>query len=113
MTNDTKPPRVFVTQEVRTGRIDYTPAKEFGKVHFCTIMDFSAESGSLLNNVIVDEIRMKLADFDAVNDYMVTSGSPLVIAAAFMILRERTSTVRVLRWSNRDFKYQEVIINLL
>lgn len=105
--------RVFVTQEVRTGRIDYSPARQYGKVVFCTILDFSPEDGSIMNKVIIDELRGKLKDFDPAADFIVTSGSPLVIAAVFMILRERTHMVRVLRWSNRDLVYQEVAINLL
>lgn len=106
------PPRVFVTQEVRSGRIDYTPAAAFGAVKFCTIMDFSPMDDSMQNNVLVDELRSRLRDFNPESDFIVTSGSPLVIAAVFMILRERTATVRVLRWSNRDHIYQEVTINL-
>lgn len=108
-----KSPRVFVTQEVRTGRIDYSPARKYGQLTFCTIQDFSPENDSIINKVLIDELRTRLRDFDTKNDYIVTSGSPLVIAAVFMILRERTPCVRVLRWSNRDLIYQEVSINLL
>lgn len=110
--NTPQAPRVFVTQEVRSGRIDYSPARKFGKVCFCTVMDFSPEGESIMNNVIIDELRGKLQDFNSEVDFIVTSGSPLVIAAVFMILRERTHKVRVLRWSNRDFVYNEVVINL-
>lgn len=103
--------RVFVTQEVN--RIDYTPAHYYGRVVFCTVMDFSPENDSTMNKVLVDEVRARLRDFNPDKDFVVTSGSPLVIAAVFMILREKTHKVRVLRWSNRDFVYQEVTINLI
>ncbi len=108
-----KTPRVFVTQEVRTGRIDYSPARKYGQITFCTIQDFSPENDSIINKVVVDELRTRLRDFNAETDFVVTSGSPLVIAAVFMILRERTGKVRVLRWSNRDLIYQEVTLNLV
>lgn len=106
-------PRVFVTQEVRASRIDYTPARAWGQIHFCTIMDFSPEEDSQLNEVLVQDLRRALQDYDPAVDWVVTSGSPLVIAAVFMIIREKTATARVLRWSNRDHMYQEVTINLL
>ncbi|TXG97768.1 MAG: hypothetical protein E6R08_06515 [Nevskiaceae bacterium] len=108
-----KTPRVFVTQEVRTGRIDYSPARAWGQIKFCTIMDFSPEEESQLNEVLVQDLRRVLADYDPQVDWVVMSGSPLVIAAIFMIIRERTASARVLRWSNRDHVYQEVTINLL
>lgn len=113
MTEQTKP-RVFVTQEVRGPRtnIDYTPARKFGDVDFLTLMDFSSDKNSITNRVLVEELRNKLRGFNPERDYIVQTGSPLVAAVVFMILRERTSKVLFLRWSNRDFRYEEVEINL-
>lgn len=110
---DDKNGRVFVTQEARTGKIDYSPARLFGTLNFITVMDFSSEEESLTNKVLVDEIRSKLRDFNPDSDYIVITGSPLVAAAVFMILRERTHTVRVLRWSNIHHVYSVVNINLM
>ena len=106
--------RVFVTQEVRNSRtnIDYTPARAFGDVQFLTIMDYSSDESSIFNKVLVEEIRSRLSQFDPERDYVVVTGSPLVAAVVFMILRERTSRVKFLRWSNRDYRYYEVTINL-
>ncbi len=104
--------RVFVTQEARAGSIDYTPAKAYGNISFLTVMDFAPEEDSIYNVVLIEEIRAKLHDFNAETDYMVITGSPVVTAAVFMILRERQTRVRVLRWSNRDFSYSVVTINL-
>ncbi len=107
-----KTSRVFVTQEARTGRIDYSPARDFGTLKFITIMDFSSDDESIQNKVLVDEIRTALRDFDIDNDFIVMTGSPLVTAAVFMILRERTHIARVLRWSNQSHTYTPVTINL-
>lgn len=109
-----KQPRVFVTQEVRNSRvkIDYAPARSFGQIQFLTIMDYSSDDSSIFNKVLVEELRGRLADFDPENDYVVVTGSPLVAAIVFMILRERTHRVKFLRWSNRDFQYSETTINL-
>lgn len=107
-------PRVFVTQEVRNSRtqIDYSPARKFGAIEFLTIMDFSSDEGSLSNKVLIEELRARLKEFDPSRDYIVTTGSPIVSAVVFMILRERTTCVNFLRWSNRDFRYEPVTINL-
>ncbi len=104
--------RVFVTQEARSRSIDYAPARAFGTLEFVTVMDFSSEENSLNNQVLVDEIRARLRDFDSESDYVVITGSPVVTAAVFMILRERVTSVRVLRWSNRDLSYSVATINL-
>jgi hypothetical protein len=107
-------PRVFVTQEVRNPRqnIDYSPARKFGDVVFLTMMDFSSDEGSISNKALIEEIRTRLRDFNPQTDFVVTTGSPVVAAVVFMILRERTSMVKFLRWSNRDYCYQEVTIAL-
>jgi hypothetical protein len=109
-----QPPRVFVTQEVRNPRtnIDYSPARKFGDVKFLTIMDFSSDDDSISNKVLVEELRSRLQDFNPTTDFIVTTGSPLVSAVVFMILRERTTFVQFLRWSNRDFCYNKVTISL-
>jgi hypothetical protein len=106
--------KVFVTQEVCNPRqnIDYAPARKFGEVNFLTIMDFSSEDNSLSNQVLVEELRAKLLDFVPTEDYIVITGSPIVAAVVFMILRERTASVNFLRWSNRDHCYQPVTIKL-
>lgn len=106
-------PRVFVTQEVRANHIDYSPARQFGEVIFCTIMDFTPFEGSMQNNVLIDEMRKALHDFDPKNDFIITTGSPVVMLAAGMILRERAHSVRVLRWDNRLKEYQQVTVNLI
>lgn len=110
----TAQPRVFVTQEVQNGRtkIDYAPARKFGPVQFLTAMDFSSEAGSIFNKVLIEEIRSRLSDFNSKTDFVIVTGSPLVAAVVFMVLRERTSTVKFLRWSNRDLCYTEVVIDL-
>ncbi len=65
-----------------------------------------------MNKVLIEELRTRLSEFDPKNDFIIITGSPLVTAAVFMILRERTPIVKFLRWSNRDFVYTEVVIDL-
>lgn len=104
--------KVFVTQEAKPGTIDYSPAKVYGNLEFLTIMDFSPEDDSIYNMVLIQELRAKLHDFNPETDYVVITGSPVVAGAVFMVLRERQTKVKVLRWSNRAFAYSVVTLNM-
>ena len=103
--------RVFVTQE--SAQLNYSPAEEFGDVHFLTRHDLSPVANSLANQALVDELRQKLQSFDPALDYLAPSGSPIVSGIAFALLHERgVRPIRVLRWSNRDRMYVPITINL-
>lgn len=102
--------RVFVTQE--NPNLNYLPAEEFGEVVFLTRQDFSPVKNSLNNEALVEELRKKLKDFNPRSDYITISGSPVVAAAIFMIIREMTDTLNILRWSNRDHVYQPLVVTV-
>lgn len=102
-------PRVFITQE--NPNLNYLPAEQFGDVVFLTRDDFSPVRNSLRNDGLVSEIRAKLKDFDPSTDFVTVSGSPVVAAVVFMILSEKTKSINMLRWSNRDHMYQHLVIN--
>ena len=104
-------PKVFITQE--NPNLNYSPAEQFGDVHFLTRGDFSPIKNSLNNEFIVDELRKKLKDYNPATDYLVVSGSPVVSAVVFMLIREITQVVRILRWSNRDQVYQPLFISIV
>lgn len=102
--------KVFITQE--NPNLNYLPAEAFGEIVFMTRGDLSPVRNSLNNEALIDELRVKIREFDVKADFIVISGSPVVAAAVFMLLRERTETVNVLRWSNRDRVYQHLVISL-
>jgi folate-dependent tRNA-U54 methylase TrmFO/GidA len=102
--------KVYITQE--NPNLNYIPAEEFGEVIFLTRGDFSPMKNSLNNDKLIEEIRTKLKKFHPVDDYLVISGSPVVSAAVFMIVREITDTVNILRWSNRDRLYQHLVVSI-
>ncbi len=109
----TKTPKIYVTQEVAAGRINYSPARAFGTIKFLTVMDVSSEDDSIHNKMLVDEVRSKLSDFNCDTDHIVITGSPLVAAIVFMVIREKSHKVNILRWSNISHNYTAVTINLL
>lgn len=103
--------KVYVTQEQE--KLNYAPAEQYGDVVFITRSDFSVMKASLRNEALVSEIAFKLKGFDADNDYITVSGSPVVTAAVFMILGLRgVKSFNMLRWSNRDCVYQPISVQL-
>lgn len=102
--------KVFITQE--NPNLNYLPAEQFGDIVFLTREDFSLVRNSLHNDALIAEVRQKLKEFNPETDYITVSGSPVVAAVVFMILSEKTKTVNMLRWSNRDHVYQHLVINV-
>lgn len=103
-------PKVFITQE--NPNLNYLPAEAFGEIVFMTRGDLSPVRNSLNNEALIEELRGKVREFNAREDFIVISGSPVVAAVTFMLLRDRADTVNVLRWSNRDRVYQHLVISL-
>jgi hypothetical protein len=103
-------PKVYITQE--NPNLNYLPAEEYGEIVFLTRNEYSPIRNSLSNDKLLDELRVKLRDFRPREDFVVISGSPVVSGIVFMLIREITDTLNVLRWSNRDYVYQHLIISL-
>lgn len=102
--------RVFITQE--NPNLNYLPAEQFGEIVFLTHHDYSVVRNSLRNEAVVEEIRTNLRNYDPKNDYIVISGSPVIAGIVFMILREKTEEMNILRWSNRDHLYQHLVVSI-
>ena len=96
-------PNVWVTQE--NPSFNYLPAEEYGEVNFITAQDFSPMANSLTNVAVINSIRDALTRFNADEDFILPSGSPVVSAAVFMAVGRITKKARVLKWSNRDQNY--------
>lgn len=109
-------PKVYVIQETL---YDFSAAEKFGDLVFMSYGvrsrdpqsvaeqdDFNNMKGSERNRRLVAHLRVKLRDFDSDHDYLLIAGSIYVAAAVFMMLGARgIRRVTVLRWSNRDFDY--------
>jgi hypothetical protein len=99
---------VFVTQETPH---NFSPAEQFGTIEFVTRSDLNNVRSSLHNAKLVTDITRKLKDFDESRDWIVIAGSPYISALVFLILGRRgVKDVNVLRWDNRDFVYQPMVI---
>jgi len=101
--------KVFITQE---GNHNYTEAQEFGEVEFLTSDEFSPIPTSGKNKNILREIKAKMSTYIPGVDYIMPSGSPIVIGIAFMIAREKGTAVKILKWDNQRRKYSGITVNV-
>ena len=98
---------VFVTQEVAT--VDYTPAIQWGELHFVTGSNdrMSPIPQSLNNKIILDKIDRELEHFKT-DDVLVCSGSPAIMTIIAAKLGEKLT--RILAWDGRSSSYFEIKI---
>lgn len=103
-------PKVYITQETR---YDFSPAEIFGEITFITRDDLNNLRQSQHNETLVARVKDALKHYDPEYDWLVISGSPYVAALVFMLIGMRKPRhVQILRWDNRDFKYQPLHIEL-
>lgn len=101
----------WITQEIHT--FNYTPAEKHGDVRFITNKDYSPSRSSLHNPSLTQDIRRVLENFDPENDYIVPTGSPIVLMVVAAVLAEKGLKVfRILKWDNRDFMYVPMTIDI-
>jgi len=103
--------KVFVTMETS---VNFLPAERYGEITFITSIadDMNNTRGSLHNKDLMRKIRMTLHKFDQDKDFVIIAGSPYVSALVFMVLGKKCDRIRFLRWSNQDFVYIPVTIDL-
>lgn len=104
--------RVWVTQEM--SKFNYLDAENYGEVRFLTARDYSSMVGSLSNDALLKDIRDRLSEFNPETDYLVPTGSPLVVMVVMSIVARKYSTNRfkVLKWDNRHMKYIPTVMEL-
>lgn len=102
---------VYVTQE--QSKLNYLPAEKYGQIQFITRDEFSPVAASLNNQRMMASIRDMIARFNADDDYLVCSGSPIVAAAVFATMGHMgVCAFRVLRWSNLNSSYTPILITI-
>lgn len=111
--------RVFVVQESRYKRPDgstvthdYSTLYPYGPVHF--LLPPSRKQLEDENGDELELLKANLAEFNAVADYIVFSGDPVLCALAAIVVYSLTEgeTIQVLKWNRKDATYDPVIITL-
>lgn len=98
--------KVFVIQE---GNNDYSPAEEFGEVHFITTGDLRNIEGSKQNSQVMTDLWRFKASYITGKDYIVPVGNPVLIALVAMILGPGSH--KFLKWDGRRAAYIPFTLN--
>lgn len=88
--------------------MDYSPAERFGDVQFVLNTDASRQSNSSINDRILDDLRQMARLYREEGDFIVLTGSPLVIHMAGMAMAEVGKVPTVLNWDKRSQDYRRV-----
>lgn len=102
-------PKVFITQEVMTA--NYQDVERFGDPVFLSTSEVSNVPDSLHNRKLVAFIRDRFSSYNPSVDFIAPSGSPIIAGLVFAIACEKTSSLRILKWNNRDKQYTPIYIN--
>lgn len=98
--------KVFVTQE--NPSIDYSDAERFGDVVFLSFREYSGLKNSISDKEIRAEIKSKLSNYNPLTDYLLFTGSPVLIGYAFHVAMNNAGSVNVLRWRSRSERYEVI-----
>lgn len=87
---------------------DYTAATVFGKLQFMEAQQLaptSPGSPDTYNKRVVHQLRKELANYIAGFDFIIPTGSPNRMLTVGMILTEKGSHHRILKWDARAQRY--------
>lgn len=97
-------PKVFVTQEI--SKINYSSAMDYGEVVFLTSDEYKQlPTDGRINNSIKAEIRKKMSEYIAGEDFILTSGSPVSILYTGMMISGQLAAHKILKWNNQSNHY--------
>jgi len=102
---------VFVTQYSRN--LKFGEAEAYGTVVFLTDQEYKAEPsmpGS--NECVTKEIVNGMVSYVAGTDYIVVTGSSMPNVVIGTVLAGKPGPHKILKWSNRDKKYELFILKL-
>lgn len=100
-------PKVFIVHE--NPRFDYAPAEMYGEVVFMTEVEFSGISNSLTDQHVIHDVKNAVARFDPMEDFLVLTGSPIIMGFVMHLVLQLNRPVKLLRHDNRANSYRPVV----
>jgi len=103
---------VFVTQE--NLKLNYSDAERFGEIVFLTAREYSASPNSLHNKQTRKVVSEKLAVFNLKEDYLLLSGSPIIMCFAYYLIaiRHLDGTINLLKWNGYNKQYDKIAFEI-
>lgn len=95
--------KVFVIQE--NPRLNYMDAENYGEVIFITTKNYSPMKNSLINAQVLSDIATSMVNFDPDVDFLLLTGSPILIGYAFHLAMIKKGYVHILQWDGYRQSY--------
>lgn len=94
---------VYVVQE--NPRLNYVDAENYGEVIFLTSKDYSPMKNSLINDQVLTDIIGGLTNFDPDKDFLLLTGSPILLGFAFHLVMAKKGYAHILQWDGYRQSY--------
>lgn len=95
--------KVYAVQE--NSRLSYVDAENYGEVIFLTTKDYSPMKNSLINIQVLTDITNGMMDFDPDVDFLLLTGSPILLGYAFHLAMTKKGYVHILQWDSYRQSY--------
>lgn len=90
---------------------NYDRAEKYGKLIPLVAVDFDDDERSKNNAAIMEAINNQLEDFDPELDFLLISGSPIVVSYAIGRMLAKHGKIRVLRYNKISKDYVPVCLD--
>lgn len=98
--------KVWVVQE--NPRMDYSPAEQFGQVHFMTADEFRPMATSLKNEHVIADLERGVSQLDE-DDWLILTGNPIAMGYTFHLAIQKNGRVKCLQWDRMRGEYRPFI----
>jgi len=105
-------PRVFVTHATPNLKASLAKAEKYGDVVFLETREYMTEPAIAGHNeVVLRQLANNLVDYVPGVDFILTSGSPiLILATGLNLARFKGVSHKILKWNSRDRDYELAIL---
>lgn len=104
-----KTPKVYIPQE--NSRLNYLDAERFGRIIFITEENYSPIQSSRVNKKLMGLIQQTAQEFNPDTDFLLLTGSPILIGYMFHLIMAKKGFVNVLQWDNFTREYLLIQFN--
>ncbi len=102
-------PKIYISQYKD---VSYDDAKRFANdLIFLTNKEWRTTNPVEENLKITNNIVLDFHGYDARNDYVILNGNPIIMGFVFNLAMKQLDTIKLLKWSNSQLKYDVVIFD--
>jgi len=103
-------PKVFIPHWNAT--FHYHKAEIYGKLVHWSPKDFDDVDGSMQNSILMNQLIENVESYNPDLDFMLVSGSPVLVATAIGIALQRHGRVKILRFNKQHKEYVPLTLEI-